>query len=61
MAGRDDFGLSEWRDLMEDSIAHSVWNKENPQAPVRKEWEQQYVSFVYWIVEKYGHMVPKVR
>lgn len=58
MAGQDSFGLTEWRRLMEDSITHSVWNKENPQAPVRKEWEDQYVRFVDGILKEYGNRVP---
>lgn len=58
MAGQDSFGLMDWRRLMEDSITHSVWNKENPQTLVRKEWEQQYERFVYGILEEYGRLVP---
>lgn len=57
MVGQDNFGLMEWRKLMEDSIRHSVWNDENPQGPVRREWEQQYERFVYGILEKYGSLV----
>ncbi|KAK7734798.1 hypothetical protein SLS63_004218 [Diaporthe eres] len=59
--GNDKFGLMEWKELMMDSIEHSVWNGKDDKvkAMVLAEWQAQYKKFVYMIKDKYSYLLEE--
>lgn len=55
MVGDPDFGLLQWKKLMTDSLAHSVWNDgDGVKETVMAEWRAQYEKFVYKILTDFS-------
>jgi len=46
MVGKRNFKIQDWRQLMEDSLRHAVWNDEQERSHVVGIWENNYFKFV---------------
>lgn len=56
MVGKQDMNLFGWKQLIEWSLEHACMNDEEYRE-ARQKWEEQWDSFIKWILDEYRGMV----